>query len=73
MCSLKILITEKLEDNNCCLTLHEDIDKISQLGQKGRPGEKTVIRGEIHGQGPDGSLNHTSEVGMEAPTDSGTV
>lgn len=73
MCSLKVLNTEKLQNNDFCLALHENIDKISLLGQKERPGEKTVVHGGLHGQGPDSSFNHTSEVGMEAPADSGTA
>lgn len=32
-----------------------------------------MIDGGLHGQGPHGSLSHTSEVRVEAPISSGTV
>lgn len=33
--------------------------------------EKPVIDGGFHGQGPDGNVSHTSEVGVEAPVYNG--
>lgn len=50
-----------------CLTLYEDIYKISQCGQKGKP-EETVTDGGLCDQGPDVSLSHTSEVGVSEGT-----
>lgn len=73
MCPLKALNAEKLGDSDLCLILCEDIYKISQAGQKGKPGEETVIDGGLPGQGPDVSLSHTSEVGVKAPVYSGTA
>lgn len=58
VCSLKALNTKKLGDTHVCLILYMGHTRIQDLqgGQKGRPGENTVINDGLHGQGPDGSL-----------------